>query len=185
MKRYGKCSAMALAVCLAGCSSTHRTQEQPSVLFGTSRISLGMTRGDVEQHLSESSRHMIFQDPLHAADKDAAIVLRNGESDGPEGSIRFRGDRVVAAGLSMPDAKSVGELAEQIANAVDRMEVKACTAENSRNVSMSGASQSDFVQTHFTCGARTFDITTFRFSGPSIQHTTTSVFTGIREPGAK
>ena len=45
---------VALGMWITGC--TQRTQEQPSITFGTARISLGMTKREVEQHLSESAR---------------------------------------------------------------------------------------------------------------------------------
>ena len=174
-------SAVTLATWVAGC--TQRTQEQPSITFGTARISLGMTAGQVEQHLSEAARHADF---TNLSDKNTAAVMRNGELYDLDGTITFRDSRVVAAQILMPNANSAEELAEQVANAVDNMEIKSCTAANIRSHTFSpGVGDAVWLQTRFVCGTRKFDLMTMKMSVSNIQKTTTSISIGIGETPSK
>jgi hypothetical protein len=156
-------------------TNTRTATRTASMTFGTARISLGMTVGQVEQHLSEAARHI---DHARLGDQNMAAVFRNGELYGMEGAMWFRDGRVVFASTSMPDAKSAGELAEQIANAVDNMKTKACTALNIRT----GTGGIAPLQTRFVCGSRRFEVSTIRYSGTSPELTTTSISVGIGAP---
>ena len=153
-----------------------QTQEQPSLTFGSARISLGMTQGQVEQHLSEASRHI-----AHAGlgDQNMMGVFRNGELI-QEGGMWFRDGRVVFAVIQMPNAKNADELAEQIANAVDNMETKACAALNFRTGTVGSPFSS--LQTRFVCGSRRFEVMTMRYSGGSPEFNTTGISLGIGVP---
>jgi len=166
-----------------GCSPSG-PQEQPSVTFGASKIYLGMTREEVQRRLAESARHIVVQSGLPTGDQHLSLttVARNATSDpnDSEGVVAFRDDRVNSAELSMPVPQNADVLAEEIANAVEGMQVKTCVAENSRNASTS----TTLLWTRFRCGSQYLSIMTSRHSG-IIQHVTTTVSAGIAQPPVK
>lgn len=172
-------SSMALASWSMGCAQ--RKQEQPSITFGTARISLGMTMEEVKQRLSEAAMHIDFKSP----DKNMAYVIRNGELYGLDGGITFHDGYVIDAVLSMPNAKSAEDLAEQISNAVNNMETKLCTASSNRTGTSESAVSVGTLQTSFVCGSRRIGLLTMRVWTPNHETTTTTVSVGIGQLPAK
>lgn len=189
MRRHSPLLAVALvSTGFMGCSPSG-PQEQPSVSFGASRIYLGMAKEEVQRRLAESARHIVVQTGLPAGDQHLswATVVRNstsGPDDSDEGVITFRDERVTSAGLSMPAPQDADELAEEIANAVEGMQVKTCIVENSRNASTRAGLEETRVLTRFRCGSQYLGITTSRISSP-IQQVTTTVSAGIAQPPVK
>jgi hypothetical protein len=133
-----------------------RTQGQPSIIYGTAKISLGMTLEQVQQHLAEASRHI----EMHS-DKVTALVYINGEANDFEGQITFANGRVIYADFHMPNIRSADELAQEIAGAVDNMESKTCDASNYSAHGTGGG----FSQIIFECGSRRFNVMTVQQLG--------------------
>jgi hypothetical protein len=148
--------AVALGTGLNG--QEQHSQEQPSMSYGTARISLGMTAEQVEQVLSDGARHIKF-----LPDKITAIVYQNGVSDDFEGQITFGDGHVIYATYQMPTAHNADELAQEIAGAVDSMEAKSCTISNYAAHGTGGG----FSESSFECGSRRFSVYTVQTLGSS------------------
>ena len=132
-------------------SSGQRNQKQPSISFGTANVSLGMTVEQVEGRLAEAARHLQFV----SNKRTTALVYQNGVPDGMEGQVTFGANRAVYAAYQMPNADSADELAQEIASAVEAMEIKVCTASNYSAHGTGGG----FSQTIFECGSKRFAVT--------------------------
>jgi hypothetical protein len=159
------------AVALAGgfTGTAQRTQEQPSITYGMARVSLGMTVEQVEQHLAEAARHIQL-----LSDKETALVYRNGEADDVEGQVTFRSGHVIYADFKMPNARSADELAQEIAGAVDSMQIKTCTISNYAAHGTGGG----FSESIFECGSRRFNVQTTQVLGSSIRTISVNVEIG-------
>jgi hypothetical protein len=158
IRAFGLVGAVALVTTLNG--TAQRTQRQPSISYGETTISLGMTVEEVERHLADAARHI-----KTLSDKDTALVYRNGETDDFEGQITFRARHVVYADFHMPNVHSADELAQEIAGAIDTMETKTCEASNYTAHGTGGG----FSQSIFECGSRRFNVMTTQVFGSNMR----------------
>lgn len=135
-------------------------QRQPSIAFGRTTISLGMTVEEVQKRLAESGRHLQFLD-----DKVTGLVQTSVEKtpDENEGQVTFSRGRAVFAQYQMPNVRTADDLAQEIAGAVDSMETKTCEASNYSAHGTGGG----FSQTNFYCGSRRFNVMTSQVLGSS------------------
>lgn len=149
-------SAFIFAIALNG--APQRSQERPSIAYGTANVSLGMTVEQVEQSLQGGSRYM----KTIPGYKDSTLVYVNGQSNPTsEGQIIFSNGRVTYADYKMPDVSNADELAQEIAGAVDEMETKTCIISNYTAHGTGGG----FSQSTFECGARRFLVMTTQTLG--------------------
>jgi hypothetical protein len=158
IKTFALVGTIAVATWLSG--AAQRTQGQPSIGYGTAKVSLGMSVEQVQQHLAEANRHI-----KTLSDKDTALVYQNGESVDFEGQITFGSGHVIYADYHMPVANSADELAQEIAGAVDNMETKTCEASNYFAHGTGGG----FSQSIFECGSRRFNVMTVQTLGSSVR----------------
>jgi hypothetical protein len=159
----------ALAGATVAASGQQQKQEPPTIEFGTSRVSLGMTVQQVEESLAGNERQMQF-----LPDKVTALVYRNGASDDTEGQVTFAGGRAVYAAFQFPVTRDANELAQEIAGAVDSMETKVCETSNFSSHG-TGGGHSDVV---FDCGSKRFTVMTVEILGSSERHTHVEITIG-------
>lgn len=153
-----KISALVGTIILAAGLSgpEQRTQEQTFMDYGMARIRLGMTIEQVEQNLAGAARHIQI-----LADKETALVYKNGVTDDFEGQITFGGGHVIYADYHMPSVNAADELAQEIAGAVDNMETKTCTISNYTAHGTGGGHS----ESAFECGSRRFTVFTMTTLG--------------------
>ncbi len=133
-------------------------RNQPSIAFGMTTVSLGMTVQQVQERLSGEARSIKF-----LPDKVTALVYANRDPDETEGQITFSDGRVVYAQFQMRNVGNADELAQEIAGAVDNMETKNCDLSNYSAHGTGGG----FSQTIFDCGSRRFNIMSVQSLGIS------------------
>jgi hypothetical protein len=145
-------------------------KQEPAISYGRAQVSLGMTIDQVAKNLAESSLQ------LHFIDKGNAVVRINGvpEPEGDEGQVFFDGGRVVCASFHLPAIHNATELAQEIAGAVENMEVKTCAVSNYSSHGTGGGTS----ETIFDCGLKSFDIETSETFGSSERHTSVEITIG-------
>ncbi len=144
--------------------SSQRKQVLPSISFGETQVSLGMSVEEVERNLAESGRHIEFM-----ADKHTALVHMNNApiSGGSEGQVTFFDGRVTYAAFHFPDARDAYELAQEIAGAVEDMDTRSCTVTNYSSHGSGGR----LSETVFDCGSKSFNVMTTEVLGHSERYT--------------
>src|SRR5690349_4547830 len=105
MKRTGL-SLFVIASSLLLMGQTGGTRQPPSISYGSSPISLGLTLAEVQQRLAGSSRHieLLPGDPQKAT----WIIYTNAPKES-EGQVTIRNGKVVYADYTMPDARDADE----------------------------------------------------------------------------
>jgi hypothetical protein len=166
-RRYFAATA---AILLALLGAGAQQKQEPAISFGGAQVSLGMTAEQVTKNLGESARQ------LHFIDKGNAVVRINGlpEPEGDEGQVFFDGGRVVYASLHLPAIHNATELAQEIAGAVENIEVKMWAVSN---YSSHGTGRG-FSETIFDCGLKSFDIATSETFGSSERYTSVEITIG-------
>jgi hypothetical protein len=157
--RVTRLLALAVVVVMSALQGTaQRGQQEPSIRYGLSTISLGMTLAQTQQSLSSSGRHLeqLQGDP----DKATWIVSTNARKN-DEGQVTIRNGKVVYADYTMPDARDADELGQEIAGAIESMSTKTCQAQNYSSRGTGG----NFSQSIFSCGLQRFDIQTAQVIG--------------------
>src|SRR5579862_129971 len=150
MKRCFVAPIMLLCTSLAATA-----RNAPSMPYGRTTISLGMTFDQVQRRLSDGGRHIKMLD-----DKVTALVYPNGSVDA-EGQITFRAGQVIYADYQMPNVHTADDLAQEIAGAVDSMENKVCMLSNFSSHG-TGGSHSEII---FKCGLKRFVVYTGQLLG--------------------
>jgi hypothetical protein len=161
--------AGSVIVAVALCGGAQRSQEQPSITYGFSKVSLGMTVNQVQQSLAGASRHMQTLPDF----KESAMVYVDGQSDA-EGQIIFGDGRVTYADFKMPAVNTAEELAQEIQGAVDNMETKTCDLSNYTSHGTGG----EISQSTFKCGSRRFTVQTFHTFGVNTRTTDVEIAIG-------
>jgi hypothetical protein len=152
-------------------TGAQQRRHPPSISFGMAYVSIGMTREQVEQNLTQGGRHLEL-----LPDKQTELVVPNGKS-GPqdrEGEVMFVGGRAVFAEFDFPETASATELAQEVAGAVDEMDSKVCAISNYTSHGTGGSVS----ETLFDCGGKGFYLSTSELLGNVERDTNVAITIG-------
>jgi hypothetical protein len=144
-----------------------QTRDTPSLSFGSTTVSLGMTKAQIEQSLATNNEHLEW-----IPDNNSASVVQKDGTD--VGQITFAGDRLAYAAFDYPSASNAVMLAQEVAGAVESMGTKTCQLSNFSSHG-TGGSHSDTI---FHCGSKRFIIMAVETIGDSNRYTSVKVEIG-------
>lgn len=144
-------------------------QRPPSISFGSVSVSLGMTKGNLEESVMGSGWHL---QPLQNYKESMLIEPDNGSS--PSGQVVFDGDRITYIDYQFATARNAAELSQEVAGAVEEMNVKTCSIQNYASRGTGGA----FTESIFDCGAKRFSIMTVESLGSDERNTNVHIELG-------
>jgi hypothetical protein len=159
--------AFLVVLSLAAIAIAQQIGTTPSISFGSAQVSIGMTKASLEQNLTAHGWHL---QPIQDY-KESAMI----ENGGPiSGQVVFADNRVVYISYQFPNARNATELAQEIAGAVEVMDMKNCTIGNYSGHGTGGG----FSQTMFKCGPKKFSTMTFDSIGTDERTTNVQIEIG-------
>jgi hypothetical protein len=168
--RVIRISAVVCAVILAATLAlAAQRAHQPSLNFGSANISLGITVQEAQQLLTEAGQH--FQFILNEPPPFRTLSIDGGDSGG---QVTFLDGRAIYVEYQMPTARNADALAQEIAGAVDSMEMKTCSVSNYSAHGTGGG----FSQSIFQCGTKTIHVMTVQSLGSSVRDVNVTIQIG-------
>jgi hypothetical protein len=130
-----------------------------------------MTVEQIEKSLAASGRHLKFLE-----DGQTALVTLNNatEPNGDEGQVTFYNGRAAYAAFQFPETRDAVVLAQELAGAIENVEIRNCSVENF-TAHGTGGGHSDSI---FNCGSKTIVVTTIEELGSDNRSTNVEIEIG-------